>query len=275
MADNTDHATDALEPFYDGAEALRTLVGDNFHFGYWDEDQQSLPLDQAQNQLTDQVAAATGLHEGQRLLDVGCGTGAPGFHILYSTGASVTGIAISEEEVRLANAASHTQGLGRRAEFHVADAIDLPFPDKSFDAAIAIESLLHIPDKLKAFKEIQRVLRPGALLVISDGVAREDAVNTGSDIKALEAAMITRETYKQLAADAGFHIIDFADITERVKPTFGHVLQRIDTHRADLIAKGAQEQVDALEEILRFYQDALESGSRSYLHITLRKPTEE
>lgn len=148
----------------------------------------------------------------------------PSFHILRGTGASVTGSAISEKEVRLANAASRAQGLDQHGEFHVADAIDLPFPDKSFDASIAIESLLHIPDKLKVFKEIQRVLRPGARLVISDGVARDDAVNTGSDIELLEAAMITRETYAQLAADAGLHVTEIADITERIKLTFGHVL---------------------------------------------------
>lgn len=79
MAQDTAHATDALEPFYDGAEALRTLLGDNFHFGCWGEEQQCLPLGEAQDQVTDEVAAATGLREGQRLLDVGCGTDAPAF----------------------------------------------------------------------------------------------------------------------------------------------------------------------------------------------------
>lgn len=272
MTHNTDHATEALEPFYDGADALRTLIGDSFHFGYWGEGQEDLPLAQAQSQLTEHVAAAVRLRKGERLLDVGCGVGAPSLHIIRNTGASVTGIAISEEEIQLANTVSSEEGLGQRAEFHVVDATSLPFPDQSFDAAIAIESLVHIPDKLTALKEIHRVLRSGARLVISDGVAHKDAVNTGSDVESLQTAMITQKSYEQLAANAGFWVEDVTDVTDRIRPTFGHALQRIRTHRADLTAKGAAQQVDSLEEIILYYQKAIDSGSRNYLHITLRKP---
>ena len=48
----------------------------------------------------------------------------------------------------------------------VGDALDLPFPDGSFDRIIAAEVLEHIPDDRAAMAEIARVLRPGGRLAI-------------------------------------------------------------------------------------------------------------
>ncbi len=49
-----------------------------------------------------------------------------------------------------------------------------PFPNASFDAVIIMMAFHHFPKKLEAFKEAQRLLRPGGVLVIADVVARSD-----------------------------------------------------------------------------------------------------
>jgi ubiquinone/menaquinone biosynthesis C-methylase UbiE len=51
--------------------------------------------------------------------------------------------------------------LGDRAEYAVADVQELPFPDASFDAAIANHMLFHVEDRPRALAELARVLRPG------------------------------------------------------------------------------------------------------------------
>lgn len=53
--------------------------------------------------------------------------------------------------------------LGDRAEYRVADAQELPFADQSFDVVLASHMLYHVPDRPKAFGEIQRVLAPGGV----------------------------------------------------------------------------------------------------------------
>ncbi|MGB6161784.1 MAG: class I SAM-dependent methyltransferase [Pseudonocardiaceae bacterium] len=46
--------------------------------------------------------------------------------------------------------------------------MELPFPAQSFDAAIALESIPHMPDRGQVLAQIYRVLRPGGRLVLTD-----------------------------------------------------------------------------------------------------------
>jgi SAM-dependent methyltransferase len=54
--------------------------------------------------------------------------------------------------------------LGDRAEYAVADAQELPFPDESFDVVLASHMLYHVADRPRAFAEIRRVLVSGGVL---------------------------------------------------------------------------------------------------------------
>jgi SAM-dependent methyltransferase len=62
--------------------------------------------------------------------------------------------------------------LGDRADYAVADVIDLPFEDGSFDGAIANHMLFHVEDRPRALSELRRALRPGGTLVATT-VGRE------------------------------------------------------------------------------------------------------
>jgi len=52
-----------------------------------------------------------------------------------------------------------------RAEYAVADVVELPFADDSFDGVIANHMLFHVEERTRAFAEIRRVLRPRGVLV--------------------------------------------------------------------------------------------------------------
>lgn len=101
----------------------------------------------------------TGIRGG-RVLDLGCGNGKT-TEALVEAGAEVTGVDFSEAAV-----ASCRENLGGRAEFAVADARDLPFPDGSFDAVVAVHVFEHVPreDVPRACSEAMRVLVPGGRL---------------------------------------------------------------------------------------------------------------
>ena len=90
---------------------------------------------------------------GERLLDVGCGSG-ENLSLFRRKGCDVTGIDPSPFLVDQAG-----QRLGNRAEFHIGSAEDLPFSDNEFDIVTLINSLEFTNDPGKAVAEAIRVCR--------------------------------------------------------------------------------------------------------------------
>ena len=102
------------------------------------------------------------------IIDVGVGTGNLALPAIARWPAThITGIDPSGEMVRAVRelAAERLPAADRdRLDAQVAFADDLPFPDRSFDAAISSFVLQLVPDRPKALREIRRVLRPGGTL---------------------------------------------------------------------------------------------------------------
>ena len=93
-------------------------------------------------------------------LDVGCGNGAfTEVLIARCSPASVIGVDPSEGQLAFARDRPGTKG----AEFRIADAQALPFPNDSFDAATMALVIVFVPDPLKAARELARVVRPGGV----------------------------------------------------------------------------------------------------------------
>lgn len=101
------------------------------------------------------------LHGERRksVLEVGCGAGQDG-QALVAAGLTYTGVDLTPESV------AYCRGLGLRAE--VASALELPFPNDTFEAAWTMSTLMHLApdDQGRAVAELARVLRPGAPLAI-------------------------------------------------------------------------------------------------------------
>jgi len=85
----------------------------------------------------------------------------------------VTGITLSANQQRRASELAASQGVGNAA-FEVMDALDMSFPDDSFDLVWACESGEHMPDKQRYVAEMTRVLRPGGQLVVATWCQRDD-----------------------------------------------------------------------------------------------------
>lgn len=100
---------------------------------------------------------------GQRLLDLGTGTGLLARRFAQQ-GAIVAGVDISEGQIEAARALATRQGLS--IDFRVSPAEHTPFDDRSFDVITANQCWLYF-DKPKAIAEVKRLLGPGGLLVTS------------------------------------------------------------------------------------------------------------
>jgi SAM-dependent methyltransferase len=94
-------------------------------------------------------------HQGERVLEIGCGTGCDLLQFAKH-GAVATGVDITPKHLELAR-----HRVGQLAKVIEADARSLPFPDASFDYIYSHGVVHHSDEPRKIVREIFRVLRPG------------------------------------------------------------------------------------------------------------------
>ena len=126
---------------------------------------------QASPDLASMVEAAV-LDGSERLLDVGTGTG----HTALAFAPHVREVvALDLTTAMLAQGRSLAEAQGiANISFELGDAMDLAYPDASFDAATCRVCAHHFADPVAAVREMARVLRPGGQLLLVDSVAAED-----------------------------------------------------------------------------------------------------
>ena len=109
------------------------------------------------------VLQAARLGEGERVLDVACGTGVAARLALEAVGPTgkVAGVDLNPDMLNVARRGESSIEWGQ------ADAQDLPYPDDSFDAVLCSLGFQFIPDKVQALREMYRVLTPDGRVVLS------------------------------------------------------------------------------------------------------------
>jgi len=145
--------------------------------GVWDGMAQPYQreLDRCFASVVDDVVARARLQAGERVLDLGTGTGSVAIRAasLVGDGGHVTGVDISREMLALARERASAHGLGN-VTFREGRAEAIPVDSSSFDAVLASLSLMYVIDRVAAAREIARVLRPGARFVAAVWAAPED-----------------------------------------------------------------------------------------------------
>ena len=112
-----------------------------------------------------ELADAAELRPGERVLDVGCGTGVVARLAAARVGATGSVVGLDIHPGMLAVAAATDPG-GSRIGWCEADAESIPFPERSFDVVLCQMSLQFVERKLDAVREMRRVLEPGGRALV-------------------------------------------------------------------------------------------------------------
>lgn len=149
------------------------------------------------------------IREGDVVVDLGSGAGNDCFVARAIAGEAGKVIGIDMTEAMIAKARANTQKLGfANVEFRLGDIEDIPLASDRADVVVSNCVMNLVPDKMKAFKETFRILKPGGHFSISDvvlegqlpeGLQKEAEMYAGCVSGALQ-----KDLYLKTIHDAGF-----------------------------------------------------------------------
>lgn len=162
------------------------------------------------------IAKDISLSAGDKVLDLGCGRGRVAAHISQYSRTHVTGLNIDPSQIGQAITFNEDHGLQNTFVVQDFNILPLPFADESFDAFYQIQALSLCKDPTTLFREIFRVVKPGARISLLDWVSlsKYDAKNpTHTELMRRVKPLIgavgtpTPESLEKALTDSGFKIV--------------------------------------------------------------------
>ncbi|MHA1153904.1 MAG: class I SAM-dependent methyltransferase [Alphaproteobacteria bacterium] len=170
------------------------------------------------------------LDAGAQVLDVGCGIGGAARYLATQVGCRVTGVDLTPEFIATARRLTELTGLDGKISFKCASALDMPFEDGTFDAAITLHVAMNIPERAALYCEIARVMKPGAAFCIYD-VMKAGAGELAYPVPWAETPatshLTSAEEMRGLLDTAGFDVSEVEDRSDFARTFFQGVLAAV------------------------------------------------
>lgn len=164
-----------------------------------------------------ELQALAQIRAEDRVLDIGAGLAGPARLLASTLGCHVDCLEYSSDYCAGAALLNRLTGLGDRIDVHNGSALELPFPDDTFDVVWMQNVGMNIADKRKLYGEIHRVLKPGGRYAFQEMAAGKTATSYFPLPWATDSGdnfLISAEEMQSVLRDTGFVAERFEDTSD-------------------------------------------------------------
>lgn len=261
-------------------EAWSLLLGEELHYGVFRNGDEALP--EATRELTRVMVDAARLEPGNRVLDVGCGTGGPACYLASEHGVHVVGITTSDVGVQQGRIRAQAEGVADLVTFDNRDGMANGFPDDSFDRVWVLESSHLMRDRDALIRECARVVRPGGRISLCDIMLRRpmpflEVRRLHKEFSLLrdvfgDARMEAMDHYTELFDAAGLTVDVAEDLTTVTRPTFDRWRSNARDHHDAVTALLSSDDLERFVESCDVLESFWDDGTLGYGLIAAQRP---
>ena len=192
-------------------------------------------------ETTQEFVALLNLKAGERVLDVGSGTGGSAFYMAREFGVFVEGVDISLNMV--AQARKRADEMHLPVVFTPVDVMQLEYPPASFDVIYSRDTLLHIAQKKELFQKFRRWLKPEGRLLITDYCISEAPVTQEFQayLEDRQYQLLTVPKYEQMLRDTGFEQVRAENRTEQFIRLLSGELQKFENEKPTFLQQFSEQ----------------------------------
>jgi ubiquinone/menaquinone biosynthesis C-methylase UbiE len=183
-------------------------------FNQWAAAGRGDEMEDHHSDITDQTLAIMDLQPGDRILDLGCGTGWASRRMArVATAGEVVGLDVADEMLRRAEQAS--AGI-KNVRYVWGSAEKIPAADNTFSKVLSVESFYYYADQGKALDELRRVMAPGGKLFILINLYKDNhySLRWVGELKVPVQALSEAE-YIELLRQHSFRDVEASRIPDR------------------------------------------------------------
>jgi len=188
------------------------------------------------------------LKPGQKVLDVGCGTGGGAFYMARNYGVEVYGIDLSNNMIGIAQDYRDEMEpeVQHRVQFYVDDATTMNYPENFYDVVYSRDTILHIDDKLSLYKKLLKCLKPGGKLMVTDynHGDKEHSEIFKKYVAGRGYLLLTVDQYGDIIRKAGFNKVVNSDVSSYMMEIMKDELVKFANIKEKFIIQFSEEDYD-------------------------------